>query len=500
MKILLSYPPFMDKGSPMLTQNRQFQWYHVPSFIFPVVMASAATLLSRQGHNVIWNDAIAEGWDMERYLSFIKDEKPDLIVLESKTPVIKLHWQLIEKIKNELSTVNIQPLTVLVGDHVTALPRESMEECPVDYVITGGDYDFLLQNLCLNLDISTPHCPLPAAHSLEPGIWYRQDGRILNTGAFQLNHDLNSLPFIDRKLTKAHLYGEKWKKRVPFFYIMSGRDCPWHQCTFCAWTGLYPEFRARSVENVLDEIGYLIDEHNAREIFDDTGTLPGGEWMQRFCRGMIERGYNRKILFSCNMRFDYLRNPRIPQLMKEAGFRKIKSGLESAQQATLDRIKKGTRVSDIVMGCHNAAKAGLDVHLTVMVGYPWETKEEVEKTIELAKRLMAEGNAEMLQSTVVVPYPGTELHSQALQNDWFRIDPSEYERYDMTETVFKTPGISSREIVEMSSRVYSSFLQPRFIFRHLKNIRSWEDVHYILKGIKAVIGHLRDFVPNRQKH
>ena len=125
-------------------------------------------------------------------------------------------------------------------------------------------------------------------------------------------------------------------------------------------------------------------------------------------------------------------------------------------------------------------------------------KKEVEKTIELAKKLMAKGNAEMLQSTVVVPCPGTELHHQALQNDWFRIDPSEYERYDMTETVFKTPGISSSEIVEMSSRVYSSFLQPKFIFRHVKNIRSWEDVQYILRGAKAVIGHLRDFVPNRR--
>ena len=497
LKIIISYPPFRTKGSPMLTQNRQFQWYHVPSFIYPVVMAGAATLLKRSGHEVIWNDAIAEGWNMERYLSFIKKEKPDLIVFESKTPVIKLHWKLIDEIKRLPLTAHRSPLTILVGDHVTALPRESMEKSPVDFVITGGDYDFLLENLCSNLDVKNPQSAIPNPQSLEPGIWYRQDSKILNTGSFNLEHDLNSLLFIDRKLSKAHLYGEKWKKRFPFFYIMAGRDCPWHKCTFCAWTVLYPSFHVRTVENVLDEIGFLIEEHGAREIFDDTGTFPGGNWLKEFCRGMIEMGYHKKILFSCNMRFDYLRDPELPVLMKKAGFRKIKAGLESAQQETLNKINKGTTVSDIVTGCRNAARAGLDIHLTVMVGYPWETRKEVENTIQLARKLMAEGDAEMLQSTVVVPYPGTALHRQALENKWFRIDPSDYERYDMTETVFRTPGITSEEIVEMSSRIYSSFLQPRFIWRNFKRIKSWEDVRYILKGARAVLGHLKDFTPRR---
>ena len=497
LKVMLSYPPFRTKGSPMLTQNRQFQWYHVPSFIYPVVMASAATLLKKAGHEVIWNDAIAEGWEMDRYLSFIRREKPDLIVFESKTPVIKLHWDLIRNLKS-LITDDWPLITALVGDHVTALPRESMVKSPVDFVLTGGDYDFLLRSLCEQISSHGLHAPCPMPHVLEAGIWYRRNAEIKNTGPFELNHDLNTLPFTDRKLTKAHLYGEKWKKRLPFFYIMSGRDCPWHKCSFCAWTVLYPLFRVRSAENVLDEIGYLIEEHGVREIFDDTGTFPGGRWLEEFCRGMIERGYHEKILFSCNTRFDYLRDAKLPVLMKKAGFRKIKAGLESAQQETLDKINKGTRVSDIVTGCRNAARAGLDVHLTVMVGYPWETRKEVEKTIALARKLMAEGNAEMLQSTVVVPYPGTELHRQALREKWFRIDPSEYERYDMTETVLKTPGLTSEEIIRMSSRVYSSFLQPRFIIRRLSKIRSWHDIHYILKGAKAVIGHLRDFVPDRK--
>ena len=70
----------------------------------------------------------------------------------------------------------------------------------MDFVLTGGDYDFLLLNLINWLE---------GKEKLEPGIWFRENGEIKNTGRFQLNHDLNSLPFIDRDLTKWRLYAYK---------------------------------------------------------------------------------------------------------------------------------------------------------------------------------------------------------------------------------------------------------------------------------------------------
>lgn len=359
-----------------------------------------------------------------------------------------------------------------------------MSESMVDYVATGGHYDIVLLKIAESLrDGST----LPA------GVYYRNNSSIKQTGNKNYRIDLNSLPFIDRKLTMAHLYGEKWKKRTPFFYTMAGRDCPWNKCTFCSWTTLYPHFNVRSVENVLDEIGFLIEQHSAREIFDDTGTFPGGKWLKKFCAGMIDRGYNKEILFSCNMRFDYMKDSEVPEMMKRAGFRKVKSGLESANQETLDRINKGITLEDIITGCKNAAMAGIDVHLTVMVGYPWETRDDAKRTIDLARNLMSQGYAEMLQSTVVVPYPGTQLYKYALENNLLRVDPNDYNRFDMTEPVLKTSDMSSEEVMKMCEQVYKSFLEPRFIFRHLKNIRTWEDIRYIAKGAVAVIGHLRDF-------
>ncbi len=484
MKVAIAYPPLQGKGSPMLTQNRQFQWYHVGSYIYPVVPAYAATLLAREGHRVIWEDAIAGRKTAERFWRILERERPDLVAMETKTPVVRQHWAVTDRIKQLLPDCRV----ALMGDHVTALPGETMKNCSADFAITGGHYDFLLRSIVRHLESAEP---------LLPGVYFREGDEIRDTGPFGHDHDLDSLPFIDRRLTRADLYGEKWRRYREIYYTMAGRDCPWHRCRFCSWTTTYPRFTRMSVERALDEIGYLIQNHGAREIFDDSGTFPGGEWLQEFCRGMIERGFHRKILISCNMRFDYLQDPEVPRLMKRAGWRKIKSGLESANQQTLDRICKGVTVEQIANGCRNAARAGIDVHLTVMVGFPWETREQVRRTVELARQLMREGSAEMLQSTVVVPYPGTPLYAEAVEKGWLTCAPDDYERFDMRGSVLRTGDISSDEIVRFCNQVYRSFLSPRFVARQLA--RNITDPGYLLRGARAVVGHLLDFGTGKER-
>jgi len=483
MKIFISYPPIRNiKGTPLLGQNRQYQVFHNPSYIYPMVPALAATLLKAKGHQVIWNDCIAQRLNYEQFLELIKQEKPDLIAMETKTPVIKQHWQTINELKG-LSNNGYQLTTVLMGDHVTALPEESLKNSAVDFVITGGDYDQSLLSIVEHL---------ASGVALGSGIYYRSGQEIKNSGALRLLDNLDDLPFIDRDLTKWQLYGEKIYKDQPFTYTTAGRDCPWGRCTFCSWTTLYPKFRVRSPENLLDEIGILIEKYGVREIFDDTGTFPSGAWLDQFCCGMIKRGYNKKIAFSCNFRFDYLEQNRL-KLMKQAGFRLFKLGLESANEFTLKKLKKGTNPRQIEQGCSLVKNAGLQVHLTVMVGYPWETKADADKTVKLATDLMKNGLADMLQATVVVPYPGTPLYQEAIENNWFRFKPTEYQRFDMQEPVLKTKDMAPQRVMNLANKIYSSFLQPRYILRYLKNIRNFNDLKFIMRGVRAVIGHLLDF-------
>jgi len=134
MRIAIAYPPLpSDKGIPLLSQNRQFQWFHRPTYIYPVVPAYAASLLKEAGHPVSWLDGIAENWTPERFFEEVADQSPDLMLIEAKTPVIRAYWKTIDTLKQRFPALRI----ALCGDHVTALPRESLERSRVDYILTG---------------------------------------------------------------------------------------------------------------------------------------------------------------------------------------------------------------------------------------------------------------------------------------------------------------------------------------------------------------------------
>src|ERR1041385_404416 len=95
MKIMISYPPIpSEKGVPLISQNRQFQWFNRPTFIYPVVPAYAATLLKDRGYDVVWGDGVARQMKTDEFKLFFDRENPDLIAIEAKTPVIKFYWEL----------------------------------------------------------------------------------------------------------------------------------------------------------------------------------------------------------------------------------------------------------------------------------------------------------------------------------------------------------------------------------------------------------------------
>ncbi len=481
MKILITYPPLeSDKGVPLLSQNRQFQWFNNPTFIYPVVPASAATLLKSKGYDVLWFDAIAERKTLNEWMRYIETEKPDIIAIETKTPVVKKHWKIINLVKEKFSEIKF----VLMGDHVTALPLESFENSYVDFIITGGDYDFF--------DLSLIEYISGKNKTLEKGIYYKENDKIINTGLFERKFDLNTLPFIDRDLTRWELYAYNNGnyKRTPGTYIMAGRDCWYHQCTFCSWTTIYPQFNKRSVENVLDEIGFLIEKYKVKEIMDDTGTFPVGDWLSEFCEGMIRRGYNKKVSIDCNMRLGKAITFEQMKLMKRANFRLILVGIESANQETLDKVKKGENIDEMVENVCLMRKAGLYPHITIMFGYPWETEEYARKTLKLGRKLLIKNIAYTMQATIVIPYPGTPLFEECKKNGLLKT--LDWDRYDMREPIMKSP-MSDEIMMKYVQGLYSVAFNPEFLVRKFLSIRDFEDLRYFVKAGAKVFGHIFDF-------
>src|SRR5436190_18732394 len=93
MKVMIGYALLESPwGQPTLGQNRQFRWFGVPSYVYPMVVAMAATMLARRGHDVDWADGVAEEWTYDEYRARVERTQPDLLAIETKTPGVQQHW------------------------------------------------------------------------------------------------------------------------------------------------------------------------------------------------------------------------------------------------------------------------------------------------------------------------------------------------------------------------------------------------------------------------
>ena len=251
-----------------------------------------------------------------------------------------------------------------------------------------------------------------------------------------------SLPKPDRIFTHAmdYAYDNGNFKYTPGTYIQAASSCWWGKCTFCVEKN--KPYIVREVNDVIDEIREC-KEQGYREVFDDSGTFPIGEWLTEFCKKVR----SLDIVLGCNMRMvdlDY-------KAMKEAGFRMILMGLESANQLTLDRINKGTTTEDIKY-IKKAWEVGLSVHIAGMVGYPFETKEDIMRTINLFKYLLTKGYAKTAQMSFYTPPQNQEQGNEA-----------------------------HRKYV---NKFYNVGFSPLFWYNKIRDIRSIDDIKYLIRGVK----------------
>jgi len=451
MKVMYAVPPMSNpKGYACIGQNRQMQWLSDPFFAYPIVPAIAMTMLAKKGHQILWVDTIAEELSEVDFGRLVIQYAPDYIVYEASTPVIYRYWEVINGFHTHLPNIK----HILCGDHVTALPDESKWNCKAHHRVQGGK-------------------------------WYNEVYKIITGETWQ-----GDLPYIDRHLTRWWLYAYKNGnyKYIPATYIMSAQDC-WHrECTFCSWAQYHKDYSIRSVENVLNEVDYLI-ELGFKEIFDDSGTFPTGNWMRSFCREAIHRKHADYIDFGCNMRFGAL-EPDDFKLLAKAGFRMILWGLESVNQKTLDKIGKGYQVQNIMQDLILAKAAGLQSHITVMFGFPWESYEETKRTYDMACWLLKEGWAWSAQATIAIPYPITPLWQYCKENDLLITE--NWNEYDMKQAVMKL-NYPESELFKFQKGIYNMSFHPKFIWQKLKALRNLEDMRYYFRTGQKIYNRFGQF-------
>jgi radical SAM superfamily enzyme YgiQ (UPF0313 family) len=168
------------------------------------------------------------------------------------------------------------------------------------------------------------------------------------------------------------------------------------------WRG----YRARSVENVLGELTYLVQKYSPKRIsFVDSTFVVDRDRTVRLCRGIRERGldFNWSVL----TRVDHHDRESL-QEMHKAGCRILYLGVESGEDPTLSTIQKGITTGQIESTVKMMLEIGFEVICSFVINWPFETMERAEATIQFAKKLQRAGAK--IQGHMLIAYPGTEIY------------------------------------------------------------------------------------------
>lgn len=471
MRVLIINPPWPGKGFGTRSQNRIIKHRSDKFLQYPIFLAHSAAQLKNAGHDVYYIDSVVQEIDMNQTLLDIRRVNPDVIFMETTTPSIEADYDCLKKFKDAAGA------KILVGGpHVTYFNKGALKDCEAIDVVIRHEFDTKIAGIVSNLDDL----------SRIKGITYRDGEQIIDNGDGELFEDLDSLPFPDRNAVPWQWYLEAWYSRQPFMNMMTSRGCPYH-CAFCLWPqSMYGhKQRFRSLDNVFAEINDLVNKYNVRELNIDDGTFTTKkERVLEFCERMIKARFN--IIWTCNGRVDNLDDEMLKE-MKKAGCKMIRLGVESGSQEVLDKIKKGLTLEQIEMGVKLVKKHGIQALGGFMFGFPYDTRESVEKTLAFAKKL----SPDQVQFSINMCYPGTSLYEYARDNDILLAES--FKEFDMTYgPVVKTVDMERHELKNILSRAYREFyFRPTYMLQTLMNMRNIDEAKRVFRSLKSLIKTIR---------
>ena len=297
-------------------------------------------------------------------------------------------------VSKKLKEIKPNLIIVLGGVHATLAFENLIRESWFDFIIRGeGEFAFLeLVNGVPLKEIG--------------GLSYRDKfGNPVHNKARPPIEPLDILPFPARDLyiTPTH--------RMDLGQIITGRGCPF-SCTYCASSAIWgnANVRFRSVYDVVTELEFIAKKYQSSLIYisDDTFTLKKNRTIE-LCDEIIRRNLN--ITWKCDTRADCLDNI-IVNKMKVAGCELVKVGVESGSKRILKQIKKGVTKDKIRTAVESIKKHGIKLTIYLMIGFPGETDEDVQKTIDFATEL----DADYYSLSTLSPYYGTEIYDYLLNN------------------------------------------------------------------------------------
>ena len=443
MKCILVDPPMMAVNISKQGDAKEL-WEQTVAYP-PIGLAYLASVLRENGVNVKIIDAKSLNMSHKEVAESVQEEMPDIVGVTVFTLNLRSALNLCREIKTLCPSTNI----ALGGPHIHPQHQEVIKEDSVDFCVRGEGEITLLE--LVNA--------LSNGGDLEriKGITFKKGDETVTTPERPFIKDLDTLPFPARDLLPNHLYAGF---EGSFTLMTASRGCPF-KCHFCAVPQFWPIHRRRSVANVLDELEHVSKVHNINYVrFTDEVFLLNKRWVVELCQGMVKRGLNERIRWSCDGRADVV-SQDVLQEMKRANCSIIAYGIEFGNQRILDFSGKGTKIAQIHKAIEMTKEAGISTHGLFMIGYPTETKETIEDTIALIRNL----DTSSADFAIVTPFPGTRLYDYCKENNLLRTDDwEEYNYHHPEKGIIRLDGITDDELLGLYEKA-----SREFYFRHVSD-------------------------------
>ena len=358
----------------------------------------------------------------------------DVVGISVDTSRYHVSLKIAERAKLQGATV------VMGGPHVSFMDEEALKSGAADYVVRNeGEYSFLSL-----IDYLSGRKPFGEVR----GVSCFVNGVCTRTPDAPFIQDLDAMPFPARDLLPLDRYREKMNGRATTT-LATSRGCPFN-CHFCSSSQFFGvRWRARSTENVLEEMELLYRTHGYRALsFVEDNFTFSPERAVAIAEKIIAKGWDLK--WGAWSRVDTIvKHPEMVRTMAKAGFTWTFVGFESGSQEVLDEYGKRAVVEDSLRAMRILKQNGVGVTGSFILGAPAETKRMMKETVRFAKAL----NPHRVQFTILTPFPGTKLY-EGVRN---RLLTKDWRHYTGTCPTIRLDHLSSSEMKRQLVKAYFSF-------------------------------------------
>lgn len=370
----------------------------------PLGTLYACSYLRDNGYSVALHDTMFAN-SADDIIPALKKHKPRIVVLHednfnwlSKMCLTRMRDASQKMMQHVKSVLGPSVVTIVAGSDATD-QKELYLESGADFIVVGETEQTLLE-----LIDSIFQKQVRTLDTI-PGLAFKQRNEIISTSKRNYLKQLDEMPFPAWDIVDREAYKSRWVGRHGYHSVnlVTTRGCPF-KCNWCAKPIYGSRYNCRTPENVVEEIVWLKENWAPDHIWfadDIFGLKPG--WVDSFSRLLIEA--NAEIPFKMQGRVDLLTDA-VVQSLEEAGCKTVWVGAESGSQKVLDLMEKGTTVQQIYEATRRLKKYKIEVCFFLQFGYPGETEEDIQKTIEMVRECQPDD----IGISVSYPLPGTKFY------------------------------------------------------------------------------------------